>query len=94
VIESNSEPADLLLPEEIAGRLGISVKSLAALIRERGLEVTPMGYAPASIRGGRRRRLWGMTELQFEALIAARKRPGVEVSGSGGRPPGTSPSAT
>ena len=62
-------------PEEIAARAGgISVKSLSALIRDRGLETTTLGYAEPSRKGGPRRRLWGMTDAQLQALLALRRR--------------------
>jgi hypothetical protein len=62
-------------PEQIAERAGgISVKSLSAVIRDRGLETTTLGYVQPSRKGGRRRRLWGMTGAQLEALLASRRR--------------------
>ena len=62
-------------PEEIARRLGsITVKTLSALIRSRGLETTTLGHAPPSKRGGPSRRIWGMTDAQLECLLAVRKR--------------------
>ena len=62
-------------PEEIARRLGsITVKTLNALIRRRGLETTTLGHAPPSKKGGPSRRLWGMTDAQLECLLAVRKR--------------------
>ncbi len=52
-------------PEEIAERAGgISVKSLSELIRKTGLETTTLGHTNPSRKGGRRRRLWGMTPAQ------------------------------
>jgi hypothetical protein len=64
-------------PEEIAVMLGgISVKTLNDLVRDRGLETTTLGYAPPSRKGGPRRRIWGMTDAQLEALMAARRRRG------------------
>jgi hypothetical protein len=64
-------------PEEIAERLGgISVKSLTELIRNSGLETTILGYADPSRKGGPRRRVWGMTDQQLEALLALRRRRG------------------
>jgi hypothetical protein len=64
-------------PDEIAGRAGgMSVKSLRALIRERGLATTELGHAAPSRRGGPRRRLWGMTEAQLEALLSLRRHRG------------------
>jgi hypothetical protein len=73
--EAESEGPKIYTPEQIAAQAGgISVKSLSALIRDRGLETTTMGYAPPSRKGGPRRRLWGMTNAQLEALLAARRR--------------------
>jgi hypothetical protein len=64
-------------PEEIAVLLGgISVKTLNDLIRDRGHETTTLGYAPPSRKGGPRRRIWGMTDEQLEALLAARRKGG------------------
>jgi hypothetical protein len=61
-------------PEEIAVMLGgISIKTLNDLVRDRGLETTTVGYAPPSRKGGPRRRIWGMTDAQLEALMAIRK---------------------
>jgi hypothetical protein len=69
-----SEGPKIYTPEQIAARAGgISVKSLSALIRDRGLETTTLGYAQPSRKGGPRRRLWGMTDTQLEALLASRK---------------------
>ena len=69
------EPAKVYSPEEIAERLGgIAVKSLTELIRKHGMETTTLGYAEASHKGGPRRRLWGMTDIQLQALLALRKR--------------------
>jgi hypothetical protein len=77
VKESASEETRLHTPEEIADRLGgISLKTLNALIRGRGLETTTLGYAEPSRNGGPRRRLWGMTDSQLEALLAVRNRRG------------------
>jgi hypothetical protein len=60
-------------PGEIAGRLGgISQKTLSALIRGRGLETTTLGYTEPSRKGGRPRRLWGMTDRQLAALLDLR----------------------
>ena len=62
-------------PEEIASRAGgINLKSLAELIRQKGLETTTLGYAPPSRKGGPSRRLWGMTTAQLDALLALRRR--------------------
>jgi hypothetical protein len=64
-------------PEEIATMLGgISVKTLNDLVRDRGHETTTVGYAPPSRKGGPKRRIWGMTDQQLEALLAARRRRG------------------
>ena len=64
-------------PEEIAVMLGgITVKTLNDLVRDRGLKTTTLGYAPPSRKGGPRRRIWGMTDAQLEALMAARRRRG------------------
>ncbi len=60
-------------PDEIVSRLGnISIKTLSALIRNHKLETTTLGYAPPSRKGGRARRLWGMTDRQLESLLALR----------------------
>ncbi len=62
-------------PEEIADRLGgISLKTLSALIRGRGLETTTVGYAPPSRNGGPRRRIWGMNDEQLGILLDLRSR--------------------
>jgi hypothetical protein len=62
-------------PEEIAEQLGgISVKSLSELIRKTGLETTTLGHTKPSRKGGRRRRLWGMTPAQLMALKEFRRR--------------------
>ncbi len=75
--EPAGEEAKLYTPEEIATRLGgISLKTLHALIRNRGLETTTLGYAEPSRNGGPRRRLWAMNEPQLEALLAVRNRRG------------------
>jgi hypothetical protein len=64
-------------PEAIAARLGgINIKTLMALIRTHGLETTTLGYTEPARKGGRPRRLWGMTEPQLEALLAVRDRRG------------------
>jgi hypothetical protein len=71
---SNQEPR-IHTPDEIAERLGrISVKTLSALIRSRGLETTTLGHAPPSPKGGPPRRLWGMTDAQLECLLSLRRR--------------------
>ena len=73
--EARGQEARLHSPEEIAARLGgIAVKTLSDLIRDRSLETTTIGYAPASRRGGPRRRLWGMTDDQLDALLAIRRK--------------------
>jgi hypothetical protein len=73
VTEPAGEECKLHTPEEIADRLGgISLKTLSALIRGRGLETTTLGYAKPSRNGGPRRRLWGMNDSQLEALLAVR----------------------
>jgi hypothetical protein len=75
VHDSTCEGTKIHTPEEIAERAGrISVKTLCALIRSRGLETTTLGHAPPSRRGGPPRRLWGMTDAQLERLLAIRKR--------------------
>jgi len=62
-------------PEEIAERVGgMSVKSLAELIRIAGIETTTLGHAQPSRKGGPGRRLWGMTETQLERLLEFRQR--------------------
>jgi hypothetical protein len=77
VKEPASEEPKLHTPEEIADRLGgISLKTLNALIRGRGLETTTLGYAEPSRKGGPRRRLWVMNDAQLEALLAVRSRGG------------------
>ena len=68
-------------PEEIARRAGgISVKSLAELIRKAGLETTTLGYAEPSRRGGPARRLWGMTDDQLGRLLEFRQGRGQKSS--------------
>ena len=70
-------------PEAIAARLGgINIKTLMALIRTHGLETTTLGYTEPARKGGRPRRLWGMTDAQLEALLAvraSRNEPGTPV---------------
>lgn len=62
------------LPEEIAERVGgISVKSLAEVIRKAGLETTTLGHADPSKRGGPARRIWGMNEDQLQRLLRYRE---------------------
>jgi hypothetical protein len=73
--EAGGQEGRLHTPEEIAAMLGgISIKTLNDLIRDRGLETTMLGYAPPSRKGGPRRRIWGMTDAQLEALMAVRRR--------------------
>jgi hypothetical protein len=75
VSEANVGESKIHSPEEIAERVGrITIKTLSALIRSRGLETTTLGHAPPSRKGGPPRRLWGMTDAQLERLLAARKR--------------------
>ena len=74
--ESRADGPIVHSPEEVARRLGgVSVKTLADLIRDGGFEVTELGFAERSPRGGNRRRLWGMTDEQVDRLLAARRRP-------------------
>jgi hypothetical protein len=84
---------EILAPEQIAERVGgISVKSLCELIRKNGLETTTLGYAAPSRRGGPPRRLWGMTELQLQRLLAFRQDQGKRrARSSAARPPGAMP---
>jgi hypothetical protein len=73
--EAGPEMDRLHPPEEIAERLGgISVKSLGELIRKSGLETTTLGHTEPSLKGGRRRRIWGMTPAQLTALLEFRRR--------------------
>jgi hypothetical protein len=75
--EAGGQEARLHTPEEIAAMLGgISVKTLNDLVRDRGLQTTTLGYAPPSRKGGPRRRVWGMTDAQLEALLESRRRRG------------------
>jgi hypothetical protein len=75
--QPGGEGSKIHAPGEIAERLGnITVKTLSALIRARGLETTTLGYAEPSRKGGPRRRIWGMTDAQVEALLAVRRRRG------------------
>jgi hypothetical protein len=72
---SGEEGPRVYNPEEIADRLGgINIKTLTALIRNHGLDTTTLGYGEPSRKGGPRRRLWGMTDAQLEALLALRNR--------------------
>ncbi len=73
--EAGGQPTRLYSPEEIAARVGgIAVKTLNDLIRDRNLETTTIGYAPPSRKGGPRRRIWGMTGEQLDALLAVRRK--------------------
>jgi hypothetical protein len=75
VSEASNGEIRIHSPEEIAEKLGrITIKTLSALIRARGLETTTLGHNPPSRRGGPPRRLWGMTDAQLECLLALRKR--------------------
>jgi hypothetical protein len=69
------EAIELYTPEEVAALVGgITVKSLSEVIRNGRLETTTLGHVGPSARGGRRRRVWGMTKQQIEALLALRNR--------------------
>jgi hypothetical protein len=73
--ESNNDGLKIHHPAEIAAQLGgITIKTLSALIRSRGLETTTLGYSPPSRKGGPPRRMWGMTDAQLESLLALRRR--------------------
>jgi hypothetical protein len=75
--EVGHELLELHTPEEIADRLGgISVKSLSELIRKSGLETTTLGHTDPSRKGGRRRRIWGMTKTQLDSLLEFRRSRG------------------
>ena len=75
VSDAKTVEARIHTPDEIAERIGsITIKTLSALIRSRGLETTTLGHAPPSRKGGPPRRLWGMTDAQLERLLAVRKR--------------------
>jgi hypothetical protein len=75
VSDTNQEEVRIHSPAEIAEIAGrITIKTLSALIRSRGLETTTLGHAPPSRKGGPPRRLWGMTDAQLEQLLAVRKR--------------------
>ncbi len=79
---SDGEP--LHTPEEIAARLGgMTIKSLAELIRKEKLETTTLRFLDPSRRGGRRRRVWGMTEEQLQALLVLRRAMPRAGAGSG-----------
>ncbi|MGC8643169.1 MAG: hypothetical protein ACP5XB_25190 [Isosphaeraceae bacterium] len=68
--EPGAGPIKLHSPEEIARRLGgMAVKSLAELIRKTGVETTTIGYEDAPRKGGKKRRLWGMTDAQLQELL-------------------------
>src|SRR4051794_25835727 len=72
--ESKSE-VTVYSPQEISERIGgISVKSLAEVIRKAGLETTTVGYAEPSKRGGPGRRIWGMTDDQLERFLHFRNQ--------------------
>ena len=69
--EANNGQVRIHTPDEIAERAGrITIKTLSAFIRSRGLETTTLGHAPPSRKGGPPRRLWGMTDAQLECLLA------------------------
>jgi hypothetical protein len=73
--ESSTDGLKIHHPAEIAEQLGgITIKTLSALIRSRGLETTTLGYTPPSSKGGPPRRLWGMNDAQLESLLAIRRR--------------------
>jgi hypothetical protein len=72
--ECGSVGESLHTPEEIAARLGgMAVKSLSELIRKEQLETTTLHFTEPSSRGGRKRRVWGMTGAQLDALLATRR---------------------
>ena len=72
--ESSTEGSKIHHPAEIAEQVGgITIKTLSALIRSRGLETTTLGYSPPSRKGGPPRRVWGMTDAQLESLLALRR---------------------
>jgi hypothetical protein len=72
--ESNHDGLKIHQPAEIAAQAGgITIKTLTALIRSRGLETTTLGYSPPSRKGGPPRRLWGMTDAQIDSLLALRR---------------------
>jgi hypothetical protein len=67
---AGSGPSELHTPEDIAQRLGgMAVKSLAELIRKTGVETTTTGFEDAPRKGGKKRRLWGMTDAQLQELL-------------------------
>ncbi len=73
--EAGGQQARLYSPEEIAAKVGgIAVKTLSDLIRDQNLETTTIGYAPPSRKGGPKRRIWGMTDEQLDALLAVRRK--------------------
>jgi hypothetical protein len=79
VSEPQTDGSKIHTPAEIAETLGsITVKTLSALIRSRGLETTTLGYAPPSPKGGPPRRLWGMTDAQLDTLLTLRKGRGTD----------------
>ena len=52
VSDAKNEEVRIHTPEEIAERAGsITIKTLSALIRSRGLETTTLGHAPPSRKG-------------------------------------------
>jgi hypothetical protein len=61
----------------------MAVKSLSELIRKEKLETTTLRFLEPSRRGGRRRRVWGMTEQQLEALLAVRRAMSRDGAGAG-----------
>ena len=72
--ESHTEGVKIHQPAEIAEQLGgITIKTLSALIRSRGLETTTLGYSPPSRKGGPPRRVWGMNDAQLESLLVLRR---------------------
>jgi hypothetical protein len=73
--KQSSEAHEFYTPEEIAALVGgITIKSLAEVIRNGRLETTTLGHLGPSPRGGRKRRVWGMTKRQMDALLALRNR--------------------
>ena len=72
--DSSHDGLKIHQPAEIAQQAGgITIKTLSALIRSRGLETTTLGYSPPSRKGGPPRRIWGMTDAQLELLLALRR---------------------
>jgi hypothetical protein len=77
-----SGPVKLHTPEEIADRLGgMAVKSLSELIRKSGVETTTIGYADGPRKGGKPRRVWGMTNAQLEELLRLWRPRGAKSTG-------------